>query len=130
MNRPDIRRLPKRVNPKEAAAKLLEAVSSKQILTETVGLAQSLSRVLAKDAFSNINIPGYDKTFIDGYAINPKDTTGASTSKPAVFKVVGKLFPADYPTDALVASGEAIYVAAEHPYLKVQHQPLKWKKPV
>jgi molybdopterin molybdotransferase len=74
--------------------------------------------VLAKDVFSNINIPGYDKTFIDGYAINPKDTEGASTTKPAVFKIVGKLFPADYPTNAKVASGEAIYVACGAPIPK------------
>src|SRR5208283_3035024 len=66
----------------------------------------------------NINIPAYDKTFIDGYAINPKDTEGASTAKPAVFKVVGKLFPADYPTNAQVASGEAIYVACGAPIPK------------
>jgi molybdopterin molybdotransferase len=118
MNRPDIRRLPKRANPQEAQAKLLDAVSSKPLSTEKVALAEALGRVLAKDAYSNINIPSYDKTFIDGYAINPKDTAGASTTKPAVFKVVGKLFPADYPSTAEVASGEAIYVACGAPIPK------------
>ena len=118
MNRPDIRRLPKRSDPQEAVAKLLDAVKSKKLLTEKVGLAEALGRTLAKDATSNINIPAYDKTFIDGYAINPKDTVGASTSKPAVFKAVGKLFPADYPTTAEVASGEAIYVACGAPIPK------------
>ena len=86
--------------------------------TEKVALAEALGRVLAKDAYSNINIPAYDKTFIDGYAINPKDTADASTAKPAVFKVVGKLFPADYPTNAQVARGEAIYVACGAPIPK------------
>jgi len=118
MIRPDIRRLPKRANPQEAQAKLLDAVRSKPLPTENIGLAEALGRVLAKDAYSNINIPAYDKTFIDGYAINPKDTSGASTTKPAVFKVVGKLFPADYPTNAQVASGEAIYVACGAPIPK------------
>ena len=118
MERPDIRRLPKRLNPKEAQAKLLATVSSKQLSTEKVALAKALGRVLAKDAYSNINIPAYDKTFIDGYAINPKDTAGASTAKPAMFKVVGKLFPADYPTEAKVAIGEAIYVACGAPVPK------------
>ncbi len=115
MDRPDIRRLPKRANPQEAQAKLIDAVHSKTLSTEKVGLADALGRVLAKDAHSKINIPAYDKTFIDGYAINPKDTAGVSTEKPAVFKIVGKLFPADYPTDAKVASGEAIYVACGAP---------------
>ncbi len=118
MNRPDIRRLPKRSDPREAVMKLLDAVKSKKLLTEKVGLAEALGRTLARDATSNINIPAYDKTFIDGYAINPKDTVGASTSKPAVFKAVGKLFPADYPTNAEVASGEATYVACGAPIPK------------
>ena len=118
MNRPDIRRLPKRSDPHEAVAKLLDAIKSKHLLTEKVGLVEALGRTLAKDAFSNINIPAYDKTFIDGYAINSKETAGASPAKPAVFKVVGKLFPADYPTTAEVGSDEAIYVACGAPIPK------------
>ena len=118
MNRPDIRRLPKRANPQEAQTNYLTQYAQNTLSSENVPLDEALGRVLAKDAFSNINIPAYDKTFIDGYAINPKDTAGASTAKPAVFKVVGKLFPADYPTNAEVASGEAIYVACGAPIPK------------
>ena len=73
---------------------------------------------MAQDVFSNVNIPDYDKTFIDGYAINPEDTKGASTTKPAVFKIIGKLFPADYPTTIEVAHGEAVYVACGAPIPK------------
>ena len=115
MNRPDIKRLPKRSDPHEAQARLLYAVKSRKLSTEKVTLTQTLGRTLAKDATSDINIPAYDKTFIDGYAVNPKDTTGASPAKPAVFKVVGKLFPADYPSTADLESGEAIYVACGSP---------------
>ena len=118
MKRPDIRRLPKRANPEEALTKLLDAVRMHPLSTEKVRLSEALGRVLAKDAYSNVNIPSYDKTFIDGYAINPQDTAGASTAKPTIFKVVGKLFPADYPTNAQVASGEAIYVACGAPIPK------------
>jgi molybdopterin biosynthesis enzyme len=96
VNRPDIRRLPKRANPIEAQKQLLTIVRSNRLPSEKVQLENALGRVLAQDVFSNINIPNYDKTFIDGYAINTKDTTGASTAKPVDFKVVGKLFPVDY----------------------------------
>jgi molybdenum cofactor synthesis domain-containing protein len=118
MNRPDIKRLPKRGNPLDAQKQLLDAVREAKVPSEAVPLEAALGRVLAQNAVSNINIPAYDKTFIDGYAINPKDSIGASTSKPAVFKVVGKLFPADYSTCAEVASGEAIYVACGAPIPK------------
>ena len=39
-------------------------------------------------------------------------------AKPATFKVVGKLFPADYPTAIEVAHGEAVYVACGAPIPK------------
>ena len=70
MNRPDIKRLPKRANPMEAQKQLLDAVRSNVMSTEKVPLQDALGRVLAKDVVSNVNIPDYDKTFIDGYAIN------------------------------------------------------------
>ena len=118
MNRPDIKRLPKRANPLEAQKQLLDAVQSKKISTELVSLQDALGRVLAQDTFSDINIPSYDKTFIDGYAINPADTKEASTTHSAAFKVVGKLFPADYPTTLEVEFGEAVYVACGAPIPK------------
>jgi molybdopterin molybdotransferase len=118
VNRPDIRRLPKRANPIEAQKQLLTIVRSNRLPSEKVQLENALGRVLAQDVFSNINIPNYDKTFIDGYAINTKDTTGASTAKPVDFKVVGKLFPVDYPSAVEVASGEAVYVACGAPIPK------------
>jgi molybdopterin molybdotransferase len=118
MNRPDIKRLPKRQNPFDAQKQLLDAVRSNVASTERVPLQDALGRVLAQDAVSNINIPDYDKTFIDGYAVNPQDTLGASTSKPAVFEVVGKLFPADYPTDLQIGACEVVYVACGAPIPK------------
>ncbi len=113
-----MKRMPKRGNPTEAQAALLEAVASVKLQTEIVDLQQAVGRVLAKDMFSTFNIPDYDKTFIDGYAINPEDTKEASIAKPATFKVVGKLFPADYPTDIKAASYEAVYVACGAPIPK------------
>jgi molybdopterin molybdotransferase len=118
MNRPDIRRLPKRANPQEAVDLLLASVRENVMGCETVPLDQCLGRVLAKDAFSELNIPDYDKTFIDGYSVNPEETKGASTTKPATFKIVRKLFPSDYPTTAKVQRGEAIYVACGAPIPK------------
>jgi molybdopterin molybdotransferase len=110
--------VPKRANPLEAQKQLLDAVRSTKPRSETIPLAEALGRVLAKDVFSNVNIPDYDKTFIDGYAINPRETKGASVNTPVSFKVVGKLFPADYPTTAEVGSREAIYVACGAPIPK------------
>ena len=118
MNRPDIKRLPKRGDPFEAQKLLLEAARHTKLHSEAIPLTEALGRVLAKDVFSDVNIPAYDKTFIDGYAINPQETKDASRNAPATFKVVGKLFPADYPTGDQRGSGEAVYVACGAPIPK------------
>ncbi len=115
MKRPDIRRLPKRANPHEALGLLLKSVRSNVMQNETVALEDCIGRVLAQDVVSDFNIPDYDKTFIDGYAVNPEDTKGASPAKPVMLKIVGKLFPADYQTDAQISRGEAMYVACGAP---------------
>jgi molybdopterin molybdotransferase len=115
MNRPDIKRLPKRADPLIAQKQLLEAVKSTVLGSEKVKLKEVLGRVLSKDIFSNINIPSYNKTFIDGYAIKAQKTGGATPQKPVEFTIVGRLFPADFPTAVQVAEGEAVYVACGAP---------------
>ena len=62
MNRPDIRRLPKRGNPQEAVDLLLASVRENVVPSETVALDKCVGRVLAKDVFSDRNIPDYDKS--------------------------------------------------------------------
>jgi molybdopterin molybdotransferase len=118
LNRPDIKRLPKRGNPFDAQNQLLDAVRSIMMPSEKVPLHGALGRILAQDSVANVNIPDYDKTFIDGYAINPHETECATTSKPATFRIIGKLFPPDYPTGIEVAHGEAVYVACGAPIPK------------
>jgi molybdopterin molybdotransferase len=118
MNRPDIKRLPKRGNPLEAQKRLLDALRPVKLHDEAIPLAESLGRTLARNVFSEVNIPDYDKTFIDGYAINPAETQGASVNAPVTFKVVAKLFPRDYPATVEVGSGEAVYVACGAPIPK------------
>lgn len=111
MNRPDIKRLPKRSNPLEAQKRLLDTVRPIELKSEAIPLSEAVGRLLAEDAVSTMNIPEYDKTFIDGYAINAQETLEASVNNPACFRVVGKLFPADYPTPIELSRGEAVYVA-------------------
>jgi molybdenum cofactor synthesis domain-containing protein len=118
MNRPDIKRLPKRGDPFEAQKLLLEGARPTKLQIEAISLTEALGRILANDVFSNVNIPDYDKTFIDGYAINTRETKDAALNAPATFTVVGKLFPADYLSEVSVENGEAVYVACGAPIPK------------
>ena len=58
----------------ESAKKLISSFIKPIKDTESVSLMDSLNRVLAVDLVSPINVPNYDNSAMDGYALNIKDT--------------------------------------------------------
>lgn len=59
--------------------------------TEKVTLEDALGRVLSEDVVSDIDIPGFDRSWKDGYAVTAADTTNASDSVPAILKLKGRI---------------------------------------
>lgn len=55
---------------------------------EAVSLQDSLGRVLAEDLIAQENLPRFDRSTMDGYALSSADSAGSSQSKPAVFELV------------------------------------------
>jgi molybdopterin molybdotransferase len=54
---------------------------------EVVSLHDALGRVLAKDLVAQEALPRFDKSAMDGYALNSADSIGASQFKPATFQL-------------------------------------------
>ena len=52
--------------------------------TETIPLMYSTGRVLAEDIASPIDVPGWDNSQMDGYALRVEDIASASQAKAAV----------------------------------------------
>jgi molybdenum cofactor synthesis domain-containing protein len=77
---------------------------------EIVSLLDAGSRVLAKDVSSDIDIPAFVRSEMDGYAIKSADTKGASTKNPILFRVVGKLYAGD-DVQYQVRPGNAVAIA-------------------
>lgn len=50
--------------------------------TETLPLASALDRVLAKSVTSHINVPGWNNSAMDGYAVNSSDVKNAGDRLP------------------------------------------------
>ncbi|MBI4653665.1 MAG: molybdopterin molybdotransferase MoeA [Nitrospirae bacterium] len=59
--------------------------------SETISLSDSLGRVLYEDAFSSGDIPAFDNSGMDGYAIKSSDTVGASNETPKILDVIGEI---------------------------------------
>ncbi|MDN7012486.1 molybdopterin molybdotransferase MoeA [Methanoculleus sp. FWC-SCC3] len=58
---------------------------------EDVPLEDALHRVLARDVRADIDIPGFDRSTVDGYAVAAAETTGASEAIPAMLLCRGRV---------------------------------------
>ncbi len=71
-------------------------------------------RVLTTDVISGINIPPFDKSAMDGYAVKFEDTQNASLENPVKLKLSGSVFAGqtgkNKTTLKEIKSGECIYV--------------------
>ncbi|MDC9714514.1 MAG: molybdopterin molybdotransferase MoeA [Gammaproteobacteria bacterium] len=85
----------------EALKFLLNSVST-VTKTQTKSLDESLYRVLAQDIYSTINVPGFDNSAMDGYAIALKPEQ-INVSGVLNFKITGRI-PAGS-TGSALASG-------------------------
>jgi len=89
-----------------------EAIDSLDIAggTETVDLADARGRVLAERVDATIDVPGFDRAAMDGYALRAEDTFGASEAEPAVLPVVGTVHAGEEPAVS-VDAGEAVEIS-------------------
>src|SRR5262245_40359190 len=61
--------------------------------SERVGLADAVGRVLAQPIVSEVNVPGFVRSAMDGYAVRSEETFGAGPYNPLTFKVIGEVTP-------------------------------------
>ena len=74
-------------------ADALNIVLSKveQLGSEVMSFDQALGRVLAEDVVSKVDVPPFDRSAVDGYAVRAADTFGASELKSVKLRVVGSV---------------------------------------
>jgi molybdopterin molybdotransferase len=77
--------------------------------TEGVRLEDAVGRVLASDVFVPGDLPPCDRSAMDGYALQAKDTFGASEGSPALLEVRGEVLMGEKPSVA-VKPGEAVKI--------------------
>lgn len=93
----------------EAREKLKISDFEKVFQTERIPVISSNGRVMAENIVSDIDVPEFRRSTVDGYAVRAKDTSGATESIPSFLKVRGEVRMGER-TDLHVYEGEAIYV--------------------
>src|SRR5262245_15364192 len=61
--------------------------------SEDVSLLSAASRVLARDVVSTVNVPGFARAMMDGFAVVAEDTMGASSYNSFPLKILGTCLP-------------------------------------
>jgi molybdopterin molybdotransferase len=93
----------------EALRIILDSLQHKTLGTEKVPLSSANGRVLAEDVFSNVDIPPFERSTRDGYAVIAKDTCGAGLKSPVCLRVIGATQIGTPPT-VRVSQGEAVSI--------------------
>ncbi len=70
------------VTPEAAAKRLHERLQPQPPGVELVALPDALHRVLAEDVVSPVDVPGFDRSNVDGFAVQAADTFGATEETP------------------------------------------------
>jgi len=92
--------------PLADALKRLAELVSVSVATEQVPLNDSLSRVLAEDLVSPMNVPPHDNSAVDGYAVFHADL---DPNNPTVLPVNGRI-AAGHPFERPAERGEALRI--------------------
>ncbi len=75
----------------EAKSILAKNYVPKPIGNEIVSISEAYNRVLADDVVSLYDIPPFDRSTVDGYAVRAADTFGAEENNPVALRLVGKV---------------------------------------
>ncbi|RLI83486.1 molybdopterin molybdenumtransferase MoeA [Archaeoglobales archaeon] len=69
----------------------LEEFKINLLEVEEIDFRESLNRVCAEDVTSKRNVPPFNRSAVDGYALRAEETFGASMNNPVIFRVVGEI---------------------------------------
>ncbi len=98
------------LSPEEALARLSEHVKLKPLGAEEVPIEEAVGRVLAEDVVAQVDVPPFDRSTRDGYAVRVEDVAGATEDTPARLKFLGTVEAGEAP-GAVVESGCCVEVA-------------------
>ena len=94
-----------------ATARFHRHLKLRPIGAETVPLSQALGRVLARAIIADVDVPGFDRASVDGFAVRADDTVGASERTPKALALNGEILTPGTVPQLTVAPGTATLIA-------------------
>src|SRR5262245_64212856 len=95
----------------EALRRFRSHLNLSPLEAETVPLTAAHARALASDVRAPVDVPGFDRSNVDGFAVRAEDTFGASEDIPVSLALHPVAVGAGIPPAVEVAPGSAVAVA-------------------
>lgn len=95
----------------EAEARFRAALTLRPLGVEHIPITAALGRVVAEDVLARVDVPSFDRSNYDGFAVCASDTFGAGELSPRTLRLLDGSLDAGTPATQPIASGEAIPIA-------------------
>ena len=95
----------------EAVARFQRHLELRPVGSECVPLLEALGRVLAQPVVAEVDVPGFDRANVDGFAVRAGDTAGAGEQAPKVLRLNTEILTPGVEPRLPVAAGVASLIA-------------------
>jgi putative molybdopterin biosynthesis protein len=99
------------VDRDEAVARFHRHLTLAPLGKESVALGEARGRVLAEDVVASVDVPGFDRSNVDGFAVRALDTAGASDPEPRALRLNPEILTPGVEPRLPVAPGTATVIA-------------------
>src|SRR3954452_5916555 len=95
----------------EAERRFRAALDLKTRYIALLPLDAALGRVLAADVVSPVDVPSFDRSNVDGFAVVSEDTFGASEEAPRMVQLREEVIPTGVVPRGVIRRGTAVAIA-------------------
>jgi molybdopterin molybdotransferase len=113
------------ISIEEARARVLDECNP--LPAERLQLREAFNHVVAEDIVATVDVPSFDNSAMDGFALREEDTEGASAAAPSLFRVV-EVIPAGKSSDRTLGPGEAVKIMTGAPLPKGADTVVPWEE--
>ncbi|HSK74598.1 MAG TPA: gephyrin-like molybdotransferase Glp [Pyrinomonadaceae bacterium] len=85
--------------------------------SETIDLSNSIGRVLAEEIRADMDLPPFDRSQMDGFAVRNEDTKNAGAKNPVKLKIIGESV-AGKGFEGIIKNGETVRIMTGAPVPK------------
>jgi putative molybdopterin biosynthesis protein len=99
------------VSRDEAVARFHRHLVLQPLGKEEIALGQALGRVLAEPVVAGVDVPNFDRSNVDGFAVRAADTVGASERAPKVLRLNAEVLTPGVEPRIAIEGGAATIIA-------------------